>query len=149
MKLILVEIKRSNTPGATMQYPPIYNAMEVETHKRGPIVYEGRLARGEDVEHCLICVSDELAEKYATDPGVKIVTKDEANAWLAQNPELQERPSESVDDPNRMLAIIAKKLAGLDLSDEDLAALDPKHPMPGVRKVPKTVEEIFPFYDGP
>lgn len=149
MKLVLVKITKNTTPGQPrMKYPSIYDPYEIDAVKIGPIIYEGRIARGEDYEHCLICLPDEVADKYAQDPDITIVTKDEADAWLAQNPDLQSRPSETVTDPNRILAIMAKKTAGLDLSEEDLAALDPESPVPGIVKTPKTVAEIYPQYDG-
>lgn len=149
MKLIKVKIIKNVTPGQPrMQYPAIYNAQEVEVHKTGPIIYEGRLARGEDVEYCLLCVSDELANKYARDPDVVILNKGQANSWLRQNPDLQEQPDERVTDSDRLLAIIAKSVSGIALSQEDKDALDPDKKVRGVQRVAKDVDSLFPGYKG-
>lgn len=146
-KLMLVRIVRNLTPGQPrMRYPRVYDADEVERNRLGPIIYDGGLARGEDEEWALLCVRDELAEKYAkADPvNIRIISEEEAEAWLANNPQLQSMPNETVTDPNKLLAILAKKAAGVSLSEEDLKALDPNDPTPGIRKVPKRLHEIYP-----
>ena len=150
-KLLLVRIVRNTIPGQPrMKYPDIYDAEEVERHRLGPIVYDGGLARGEDEEWALLCVRDELADKYVkADPrNFKVLSEEEAERWLADNPQLQRQPNETVDDPNRLLAIMAKRMAGLPLSDEDKRALDPDDPTPGIRRVPKKLHELFPVLRG-
>ena len=145
MKLIKVRIDLRLEPGKPkMKYPDAYNAKEVDAYKVGPIVYEGRLSRGEQVEYCLIHIADEVADKYALEDGIEIVSEAEADVWLAQNPVVQEKEEEFVDDPNRLLAIIAKSLANIDLTQEDLDALDSSKPVKGIRRNPKIAEEFFP-----
>lgn len=147
---LIVDIHRQNDRNHPMGYPALYDAQEVEAHRVGPIVYEGAMSRGEDVEECLLCVSRQLAESYATDPEgrMRVITESEADVWLQANRQLAERmPEERVDDEGRMLAIIAKCLAAQAapgvLSQEDLDALDPDRPVRGIRRQRRTARGVF------
>jgi len=42
-----------------------------------------------------------------------------------------------------MLAIIAKTGAGITLSDEDLAALDPDNKIPGIIRTRKNIADMY------
>ena len=145
MKFIIVTIHRGTDPNkAAMQYPTSYNAQEVELNKRGPILYEGGLSRGEDTEECLLYVTDALATKYSSvEARIKIVSDLETNAWLAANQNLQNQPEERITDSNRLELIKIKLLAGQVLTTEDNAVLDPDNPIRGVNRVQKTVAGIF------
>ena len=144
MKFVLVNITREATAkGTRMVYPSVYDAVEVEMGKRGPIVYEGRIGAGEASEKCLIYVSDTLAAKLDTHADCSIVTQTEADTWLDQNPMLQALPSERVTDPDRMQAIQAKVAASITPSQEDLDALDPDKSTRGINRTPKTASTIF------
>jgi len=127
-----------------MKYPAIYNAHEIDEAKQGPMIREGRIPRGEPTSKCLIKVSDALADRYGADPDIEIVNEAKADVWLAQNPQLAERPQEEVLSPERLTAILAKTEAGIALSQEDLDALDPNSPVRGINKVGRTCAEIFP-----
>ena len=93
----------------------------------------------------MLCVSDELATRYAADPEgrIKILTEAQADSWLAQNKQLAEQPEEEIEDPNRMLAILAKQAAGVPLTDADRDAVDPDKKEKGIRRKKKTCKEIF------
>jgi hypothetical protein len=145
MQYVLVTIRRNPDPQAKnrMLYPASYDANEVEAGKVGPLIYEGRLARGELTSKVLLRASDALAAKLNVDDDVEIVTAAVADAWLAQNVELNAKPDEVVTDPDRLLAIIAKNAAGVALSAEDLEALDPDKAVKGVERAKKTVATIF------
>jgi hypothetical protein len=126
-----------------MKYPSTYDAYEVEGGKIGPLVYEGRLGRGEATEKMLLKVNDVLAAKLAVDADCVIVDATAAQTWLDQNPDLQALPDEQVTDPDRLLAIVAKNAASVVLSAEDLDALDPDKATKGINRSKKTVATIF------
>jgi len=147
MKLILVTLTLQNIPGRRMKYPSIYNASEVETYKKGPIIYEGAFSRGESTEECLLYLEDTIADKYTGDAEGLCAEKTEAEAdsWLAVNIQESHKPTEIVTDQARLIAITAKAQAGITLSANDLAALDPENTeIHGIDKRKTTVAE---FYD--
>jgi len=149
MKFLKVKIIRNtNANEPTMQYPVTYNAAEVEGDIKGRIIYDGGLSRGEDTEECLILVSDDLATIYSKDKDMEVLTKAQANTWLASNDGLKDQPNEQVTDINRLTAIIAKKSAGVELSQEDLDALDPTKDVLGINTTPKTVDTIWSKVSG-
>jgi len=144
LKFIKVTIKRDINPdNPTMKYPEVYNADVIESVKAGPIIYDGGLSRGEDTEECLILVSDQIADTYNQDPDISILTKTEAETWIANNTGIQEQPDEQITDSNRLLAILAKQAVGQAFSQEDLDAVNPDKPVKGIEKIPKTLDTIY------
>lgn len=128
-----------------MLYPSIYNNREVDRNKVGPLVYEGgiTLGLGDATEEMLMKLNDETADKYAADSNMKIITKAEADTWLAAARSLVNVPEERVTDVDRMVAISAKVAAGVTLTREDEDALDPDKPVRGITRQRKTADGIF------
>lgn len=88
-----------------MRYPARYDAREVDREGIGPLglggvcSYSGGLARGEDVEYCLIALPDALAEEYAEDPDMEIVDVQVAQAELEINRVAQGLSETVLDEP--------------------------------------------------
>jgi len=143
MKYVIVTMRRGSTGEDAMVYPTAYKAWEVDQNKRGPIVYEGAFSLGEATEECMIYLNDAVADKYALDPDMRIVTEAQADAWLTANRELARLPTEIVTDANRLTVIKIKLDAGIELSDEDYLALDPDEPMQGINRRKKTAKAVF------
>lgn len=144
MKYVIVKINKQNVPGQRMKYPAKYNAYEVDANKRGPIMYEGGLGRGNASEECMIYLEDTVADKYATDPDMRIVPEAAADAWILANKQEQDKPNEQVTDVNRLIAIQVKIAAGKALSTEDNDALDPDKPdVKGISRKKTKAADIF------
>ncbi len=145
MKLVLVTLSLQNVSGKRMKYPAIYNAAEVELNKKGPIIYEGAFSRHETTEKILLYLDDVVADKYIGDAQGLCIEKTvaEADSWLATNIQESDKPDESVTDQARLIAITAKAQAGITLSTDDLAALDPDNATPGISKKKTTVAEFY------
>ena len=144
MKFVLVTINLDTTPGRTpMVYPKGYNANEVDRNSTGPHVRDGGCGRGEPTEELLLYLNDATADKYNQDPRMRIITNVEADTWLSVCKKLENVPEERVTDEKRMLAIIAKNGAGIPLSDEDQAALDPDNKTPGIIRTRKNIADMY------
>lgn len=143
MKYLIVTMHRGGPGEDEMMYPETYKPWEIERNKRGPIVYEGAFSLGESSEECMIYLSDAVADKYALDPDMRIVTEIQADTWLAANRELAKLPTEMITDAARLAAIEIKLDAGVELSDEDYLALDPDESMLGINRRKKTARAIF------
>lgn len=144
MQYLVVTIRReTDLRRPRMRYPAIYDASDVDSQKRGPIIYEGALALGENTEECLMFVSDRLANAYKTDADMRMLTEVEADTWLAAARNLARIPEEQVTDANRLVAIQAKVAAGVALTAEDNAALNPDDPIAGINRRRKTALGIF------
>jgi len=126
-----------------MVYPDVYDAIEVERNKKGPIVYEGALSFGEDTEECLIYLKGIVADAYALHADISIITEAQADVWLAANRQLQRLPETRITDADRLTTIALKQQLGEEFDEEDLQALDPDEPMRGINRVPKTARGIF------
>jgi len=125
-----------------MKYPACWDAYEVEGAKVGPILYSGKIRAGEDFEYCLVCFRDDaVADKYLQSCPMEILelSEEAANDFIQNEWEGRNVPEEVVTDPNRIMAIMAKKMAGFELSDDDLQALDPDNPVRGINRRPKDV----------
>ncbi len=143
MKYVLVRIRR-NECRPRLRYPEVYNAQEVEANKRGPHVYSGGILKEDgDLEELLLLLRDHTADKYATHEDVDVLTPAQVDEWLASNTMLPRDGSELVTDPNRIQVIIAKQLAGMELTEQDLAALDPDQDEPGVCRYRRTRKGLF------
>lgn len=135
-KVVRVRIRHGDFKKGESQlvYPDRYNPHEVDRLGSGVLDYSGHIGRGQKEEWCLIALPEDVANEYAIDPDMEIVSAVDADAMREQWRVEKGEPEEVVSDPNRMMVIIAKKLAGLDLSDEDMLALDPDSDVPGVEK---------------
>lgn len=145
LRIVKVRIRRGKPGENLMVYPERYDAQEVDRVGIGPggflgnLAYSGHIGRGGSEEWCLIALPPYLAREYAQSTDMEIVDTEAANVSLEEWRILKGLPEETVSDPNRIMAIRAKQEASLELSAEDLRALDPEDPMPGVTK---TVLEI-------
>lgn len=148
MKVMKVHIRRGGIGESQMVYPARYNAQEVDRHGLGPLnvnqtgAYSGHIGRGGSEEWCIIILEDALADDYAADPGMEIITANEADALMEQWRVDNHEPEEIVRDPDRILAIQVKQNANIALSAEDLRALDPDDPTPGINKRLRKVADI-------
>lgn len=140
MKYVKVRITRGGVGEHRMVYPARYDSREVARSMAGGLEYSGGIRRGDDEEWMLVLLDDALAAEYAKDPDMEIVSDTEADALWEQWRAARGEPVERVTDPNRMLAIVAKVQAGIELSAEDQAALDPESDVPGVNRTPKPSE---------
>jgi len=109
----------------------------------GAGAYSGGIGMGRKEEWCIIGLDDDLADEYAMDPDMEIVTEEQADtlmeAWRIDKGE----PEEFVQDPARIQAIAAKQAAGIPLTREDLDALDPESPVPGINKRLKSARDVI------
>lgn len=137
MKVLKVHIRRGRKGEDLMVYPARYKAEEVDRNGLGPCLvngacaYSGDIGRGKDDEYCIICLRDDLAEEYAKDPDMEIVSPEDADALMEQW-RLDNGLPETVIDSDRIQAIAAKQAAGLTLTKSDLDALDPTKSEPGI-----------------
>jgi len=141
-------VKVTYTRGvAGLIYPNRYNAQEVDANGTGPAavgIYSGELRQGMDSGHCLIILKSDLADIYAAEVGMEIVSPSVADALLEKWRKSQNLPSEVVSDPDRLNLIQLKKQLGITLSQEDLDALDPDKKVPGVSRYNTPLRERFP-----
>jgi hypothetical protein len=144
MKTVRVHIRRGDPKQGEdqMVYPAGFNAQEVAYRGLGHIAYSGHIGLGEQEEWTLIMVDDDLATQYDADPDMEIVTEAEADLDIEDWRVMKNEPLEVVTDPNRIAAINAKVAAGVTLSAEDLLALDPDSPIPGIVKRPTATETM-------
>ena len=132
-----------------MVYPARYKAEEVDRNGLGPLnvnqahAYSGHIARGGTEAWCIILLDDALADEYATDTDMEIITPQRADVLMEQWRVLKGVPEESVTDPDRLTAILIKQNLGQPLSAEDLKALDVNDPTPGVNKSLKKVVDLI------
>lgn len=150
MKALKVRIHRGDfSKGESqMMYPERYNAREVMLNGLGPLsvnqtgAYSGNIGRGGSEEWCIILLDDALADEYALDPEMEIVTAGHADALMEQWRRDNDESEEVVRNPDRINAIRAKQGAGIALSADDLRALDPNDRMPGINKRLRKVSAI-------
>lgn len=148
MKVVKVHIRRGVVGQNLMVYPTRYNAQEVDRNGLGPLnvnktnAYSSHIGRGGAEEWCFILLQDALADEYALDPDMEIVTPVQADTLMEQWRVEKGVPEESVLDPTRLDAILIKQHMGTVLSAEDLKALDPDDPIPGINKTLKKVADI-------
>jgi len=139
-KVVKVHIRRGGLGEDLMVYPSRYNAQEVDRMGVGPLnvmgaaAYSGHIGMGGTEEWCIILLPPSLARDYARDPDMEIITPEEADFLLEEWRVMRGDSEEIVKDPNRIVAIHAKQLAGIALTPEDLRALDPEDPIPGINK---------------
>ena len=144
MKIVRVRIRRGDPAlgEAQMVYPAGFNADEAQRRGIGHIAYSGHMGEGGDEEWTLIGLDDALADTYALDPDMEIVTTVTADAELETWRIRKNEPSEQVRDATRIQAIAAKQSARITLSSEDLEALDPDNPVLGINRPRKASDYV-------
>jgi len=148
MKVVKVRIRRGNVGENQMMYPTRYSAEEVDRNGLGPLnvnqtgAYSGHIGRGGTEEWCIIVLEDALADEYAKDRDMEIISDTEADALMEQWRIDNDEPEEVIRDPERLRAISVKQAASIALTAEDLRALDPDDPMPGINKRLRKVVDI-------
>ena len=144
MKYIVVTTRLGGRGENQIKYPPVYDAIDVDRNIQGGLVYQGRHDEGDATGEILMFMKNALADTMLVDPDVRELTKAEADTWLVDNPNLKGEPTELVDDADRLQAIIAKNAAGITLSAEDLAALDPDDDtVRGIKRKLRTADGWF------
>jgi len=148
MKVVKVRIRRGDVGENQMMYPQRYNAEEVDRNGLGPLnvnqtgAYSGHIGRGGTEEWCIIVLDDALADEYAKDRDMEIISDTVADALMEQWRIDNDEPEEVIKSLDRINAIRAKQGAGIALTAEDLRALDPDDPMPGINKRLRKVVDI-------
>ena len=151
MKLVKVRIRRGGAGEDMMLYPALYNAQEVDregVYSVGLPVQDGLsggIGLGDAEEWCLIALNDAVADEYARDPDMEIVTEAQANVLLAEwradrlaRGAHGERP-ERITDQSALDVARERREAGLTATAADTAALDPDDPVLGINNGPRTV----------
>lgn len=144
MKYVLITTRLGAVNENQIQYPGVYDAVEIDRVRLGPLIYKGRHDEGDATGEVLTSMKDEAATKYAKDPDVRIITEAEATMWLQTNPNMAGDPEERVTDSDRLMAIQTKIAAGIPLSTEDSDALDPDKPVRGINRRRKDAQSYFP-----
>lgn len=160
MKWLLVLIVRGTQPGdPVMLRPPPWDSEEVQRWGHHGAVRDGGLARGQDVEEELVLISDTIANSYTAENPThyRILTDFEADKWCERAAALRGEPAVAITDPDRIrltetkmraAALAAEgKLANLEVppvTQEDLDALDPDRPTPGVNRIVRKASTYFP-----
>ena len=150
MKLVKVRIRRGGEGEDMMVYPPRYRAGEVDRNGVGPTnlnpagcVYSGGIGRGDVEEWCIIALDDALADEYATDPGMEIVTEAQADADMESWRVANGLPATTISDPELVRHIDAKQARGDVLTKEEQDALDPAKPARGVNNTRRPVRQTI------
>ena len=150
MKLVKVKIVRGNKGESAMKYPVRYDAVEVDRMGMSATAlnyascsYSGAMSRAEPIEFCIIAMPDNLADDYATDADMEIITELEADTFMEQWRLDNNAPEETVTNVSRIQAITAKQNANMALTQEDLDALDSTKPVRGINKTRKPVREVL------
>lgn len=144
MKYVVITTRLGAVGEDQIKYPAVYNAEEIDRSRLGPLVYKGRHDEGDETGEVLTALKDEVADRYALDPDVRIVSKAVVTTWLKTNPNMAADPEERVTDPERLQAIQTKIAAGITLSTEDHDALDPDKPVRGINRRLKNADSYFP-----
>ena len=148
MKYLLIRIKRGDIRKSEHQmvYPDIYDAMEVEQVKIGPILYSNEIGHGADKEDCIICFgNEEVANQYVTlgDGAITELTTAEVDEYMLTRWERRNDGEEQITNSNRLLAIQVKLQVGMTLSTEDQDALNPDKRVSGINKINRDHNVFF------
>ena len=148
MKYLKIKIKKGDPKKGEHQmvYPDIYDAMEVEQVKIGPILYPNEIGKGAAEEDCVICFGDDTtANDYISGSAGRIreLSASEVDSYMAARWERRKEAEEQVIDDKRILAILTKKMLGKSQSNEDLDAIDPDKRTPGINRVNKDHNIFF------
>ncbi len=151
MKLLKVRIVRGKADENAMVYPAAYDAQQVDregVYSVGLPVQDGLsggIGLGDAEEWCLIALNDAVADQYALDPDMEIVSLAQANTLLAdwRTDRLARgahgERAERITDQQALDLARTRKEAGLATTLADTAALDPDDPALGINKGPRTV----------
>jgi hypothetical protein len=148
MKYLKIRIRRGDSRKGEHQmvYPDIYDAMEVEQVKVGPILYPNEIGKGASEEDCLICFGDDtIADEYISQSKGDItqLTEAEVDEYMSTRWERRNDGEEQVTNPERLLAIQVKLQAGVTLSAEDRDVLNPDKRVAGINKINKNHNIFF------
>jgi hypothetical protein len=148
MKYLKIRIMRGDPKKGEdqMLYPDVYDAMEVEQVKIGPIMYPNEIGKGAEEEDCVICfVNDMIADDYISLSGSEIVELREAEVddFMATRWERRNDAEEQITDPDKILAILTKKMLNKPQTNEDKDAIDPDKRTPGINRVNKNHNRFF------
>ena len=161
MKCVKVHIRRGGVGEDMMVYPGRYNAQEVDRNGIGPCnvngvgAYSKGIGKGAPEEWCYILLDDKLADEYAADPDMEIVDAATADAdmeaWRVANHE----SLVVIRDPEKVRYIQEKQVRSAEratdsktpvseyaLTAEEIKALDPDDPTPGINKRLRSVAAI-------
>ena len=129
MKYLKIRIRRGNIKAGEhqMKYPDVYDAMEVEEIKIGPIMYPNEIGKGAEEEDCVICFGDDVI----------------ADDYMATRWEGRANPEEAVIDSDRILAILTKKMLNSPQTNEDKDAMDPDKRVPGINRMNRNHNRFF------
>jgi len=111
--------------------------------------YSGHIGRGGKEEWCIIMLEDDIAAQYAADADMEIIDESTADALMEQWRIENNEPEEVVTDPERINAIRAKQFAGIELSAEDLRALDPNDQMRGINRRLRKMRDVLAAVPSP
>jgi hypothetical protein len=135
----LVPIKiicRPPVDGQT-KHPPGHDGIMIDLEGIGMTYGRKTTLQGDGMQYAITAIPRNRVDEYkaAAAAGgrpddVVELTKTEAEQFFIDE-EIVE-PSETVNDPKRVQAIMAKKAAGVAPSVSDLEAMDPNKPEPGV-----------------
>jgi hypothetical protein len=148
MKYLKIKIKKGDPKKGEHQmiYPDVYDAMEVEQVKIGPILYPNEIGKGAAEEDCVICVGNDIvAEEYISGSAGAIteLSVAEVDVFVATRWERRKEAEEQVLDAKRILAILTKKMLGKPQSKEDQDAMNPDKRTPGINRVNKDHNVFF------
>lgn len=144
MKFVIVTIRRNATGvGPGMAYPAEFNAVIVQNNSGGPQIRDGGIGNGLATEEMLMRIEDTLADQYDLSADMRIATQAEADTWLAGNARVQALPEERITDADRLAAIALKKSLGMELSLEDLDAMDADKPVRGINRITRETRGLF------
>lgn len=149
-KIVKIRIRRGGPGEKMMVYPPGFNADEAQKNGGDPIKYSEGIGLGEPEEWMYLVLPNALADSYALDPDMEIVPRPQAETELEAWRVALGEPMERVDDSDRIAAIqLRMDLArdrpelGIDVSAEDLKALDPNDEMPGITNHDVRMKRVF------
>ena len=160
MKVVRVRIRRGDPkvndpktgkPETQMMYPDRFDAIEVDRYGlaasgvNGAVAHSGKIGLGGIEEHQLIILPDALAAEYVdADPThFDILNNVQADAIMETWREDQGYSETIVRNPELVTAIINKQAAGITLTAEELAALDPDDRTPGINKNRRDVADVI------
>ena len=140
MKYLKIRIRRGDHRRGENQmvYPDVYDAMEVERSKFGPILYPNEIGKGASEEDCIICFHDDkVAKAYLKDLGIVELSEKEVDEYMATRWDQRQASQERVTDPDRISVISVKLAAGMELTDEDRDVLNPDKRTAGINRINK------------
>jgi hypothetical protein len=148
MKYLKIRIRQGDVRKGEHQmvYPDVYDAMEVEQTKIGPILYPNEMGKGASEEDCVICFRDDAtAGEYIAQSKGDIVelSEVEVDEYMMTRWERRNDGEEQVTNSERLLAIQVKLQAGVVLSTEDNDALNPDKRVSGINKINKDHNIFF------